>query len=182
MGDIAVVCHGAGETEAQRQGGLAGWGSVGRPVVSRLRVEPQSIQGRCKRWFCLPQCSALPLCIWRVGGWGDILVRTEVPGERAQLHGERIQDLLGRMRGPGPLPVPGGGGGLGVLLGEGDAAWGTHWAARLPDSGCRGHVSSETCLPPALSECWHFPPKLESTLRLKLISLPLHNNSCSASP
>ena len=29
MGDIAVVCHGAGETEAQRQGGLAGLGVSG---------------------------------------------------------------------------------------------------------------------------------------------------------
>lgn len=67
---IGVVCHGAGETEAQRRGGLTGRGSVGRPVVSRLRVGLQSIQGRCKRWFCLPQRSAPPLCIWWVGGGG----------------------------------------------------------------------------------------------------------------
>ena len=67
-----------------------------------------------------------PLCIWGVGGARDILVRTEGPGERTQLHGERAQGLLGGMRGPGPLPGPGGGGGLGVLVGQGDAASGTH--------------------------------------------------------
>ena len=62
---------------------------VGSPVggqwgglwVSRLRVERQSVQVRCKRWFCLPHRPA-PAALHLVGGWwpgmvvgvGDILV------------------------------------------------------------------------------------------------------------
>lgn len=51
----------------------------------------------------------------------------------------------------------------------------------LPDPGCGGHVGNSACLQPTLTEPWHFPPRLESTAGLKLISLPLHNNNCAAS-
>lgn len=64
MGIIRVVCHVAGETEAQRWGG----GQWGGPWVSRLRVERQSTQGRCKSWFCLSHRPA-PAALHLVGGW-----------------------------------------------------------------------------------------------------------------
>lgn len=135
-----------------------------------------SVQGIYKRWFRLAPAPPLPLCTWwvepRVGTFYWVGGRSR---GRKQLSGKHVQDLLGGMKGPGPLHVPGCGGRLGVVMGEGPQGG-------APGSGCGGHGSSGTCLAPAFSERWHFPPRLESTPRLKLISLPLHNNNCAASP
>ena len=58
-----------------------------------------------------------------VGGAGDVLVRTEGPGERAQLHGESAQGLLGGCGGQGLFLCPEEGAGLGCEWGRVMLPW-----------------------------------------------------------
>lgn len=154
----------------------------------------RSVHGAGQRWFLFSPLPPLsPWCL-AAAAWGGMFW-WEVEREGKWRCEKHIQDRLGRMRGPGPLPALGCGGGLGALMRGGSP--GAHTAAReaVPtpqarplgcvsplNSGCRGHVSNRVHPKPGLSQRRHAPPGLESTPGLKLISLPLHNNSCAASP
>lgn len=108
MGVIGVVCHGAGETEAQIWGGLPGQGSVGRPMGLQAQGGAAECPGQVQEvvLFAPPPRP----CRSASGGWvvarqgggagGHFSGRTEGPGERDQLSGKQVQGL-GRMRGQG---------------------------------------------------------------------------------
>lgn len=133
-----MVCHVAGETEAQRWGGLPGRGSVGRPLGLQAQDGAAEHPGQVQEvvLFVPPPRP----CHSESGGWvvtrqGDgggahFSGRTEGPGERGQLSGKQVQGL-GGTRGQGLSLYRDVGVGLGAN-GEGNAASGPHWGARPP--------------------------------------------------
>lgn len=184
-----MVCHVAGETEAQRWGGLPGRGSVGRPLGLQAQDGAAEHPGQVQEVVlfvppprpCHSESGGWVVTRQGDGGGGHILVG----GRRGLGRGASSVESKSKAwagRGARASRCTGMWGWAWVLMGRvmlPRAPTGVH----VPqDSGCSGHVSSGARLPPALSKRWHFPPKLESTPRLKLISLPLHNNNCSASP
>lgn len=74
--------------------------------------------------------------------------------------------------GPGPLAVPGGRGEFGIQIRECPQE-GSASPRQARGAAAQGTGGTGACLPPALPEHWHFPPRLESVAGMKLISLPL---------
>lgn len=162
----AASCH-------QAQGGVTG-------VVC--------VWGVCKGGFCWA-CSPGPGPLHLVGSslrqyfkGREQTFRQGESRERLWLRGKHVQDLGAPRRGlfgcwwgrawntPGEGPA------------GGCASPGRPTGPRFPAKFRLQWACEQPCMPETtLSPPWRFPPGLESTPGLKLISLPLHN-SCAASP